>query len=233
MGASRQADGQQGSRRHGEGKGEGAHRQPAGIVVDIRAQVSPAFTGLRRTGAAARPYSAWREAMASDRSRAAVTPAWRRIVSRWRCELAVRGAKAFAGGNDGVQEADTGRNRRHDLWQPSQIGKQKHFRYRSSSYLTEFFRDCDTDYEHDSSTRNYWVVATLREILAQPQPDAITPPQAFANVVRTLMDQGDAVDEGPERPSALERLNAELSRARPTRLHRPRRTRTGRFRRPK
>ena len=31
------------------------------------------------------------------------------------------------------------------------------FRYRSSSYLTEFFQDCDTDYEHDGSTRNYWV----------------------------------------------------------------------------
>jgi hypothetical protein len=28
------------------------------------------------------------------------------------------------------------------------------FLYRSSSYMTEFFQDCDTDYEHDGSTRN-------------------------------------------------------------------------------
>ena len=35
--------------------------------------------------------------------------------------------------------------------------EESFFRYRSSSYLTEFFQDCDTDYEHDGSTRNYWV----------------------------------------------------------------------------
>src|SRR6476620_12652992 len=35
--------------------------------------------------------------------------------------------------------------------------EESFFHYRSSSYLTEFFRDCDTDYEHDGSTRNYWV----------------------------------------------------------------------------
>jgi hypothetical protein len=35
------------------------------------------------------------------------------------------------------------------------------FRYRSSSFLTEFFRDCDTDYEHDGSTRNRWVAEVL------------------------------------------------------------------------
>jgi len=31
------------------------------------------------------------------------------------------------------------------------------FRYRSSSYLTEFFQDCDTDHTHDGTTRQYWV----------------------------------------------------------------------------
>jgi hypothetical protein len=42
------------------------------------------------------------------------------------------------------------------------------FLYRSSSFLTEFFQNCDTDYEHDGSTRNYWVADTLRKILAEP-----------------------------------------------------------------
>jgi hypothetical protein len=50
------------------------------------------------------------------------------------------------------------------------------FGYRSSSYLTEFFQDCDTGYVHDGSTRNHWVAETLREILAEPKPNANTPP---------------------------------------------------------
>jgi hypothetical protein len=86
------------------------------------------------------------------------------------------------------------------------------FLYRSSSYMTEFFQDCDTDYEHDGSTRNYWVADTLRKILAEPQPNANTPPETFSRVIRTLMDQGDAVNEGAERQGALALLNAALAR---------------------
>ena len=86
------------------------------------------------------------------------------------------------------------------------------FQYRSSSYLTEFFRDCDTDYRHDGSTRRYWVASVLHEILAEPQLNATTPPDTFGRVIRTLMDQSDAVNEGPERPGALALLNAALAR---------------------
>src|ERR1022692_3847999 len=89
-------------------------------------------------------------------------------------------------------------------------GKPSLFRYRSSSYLTEFFRDCDTDYSHDGSTRNYWVAETLRKILAEPQPNVNTPPETFSRVIRTLMDQGDAEGEGAGRAVAL--LNAALAR---------------------
>ncbi len=91
-------------------------------------------------------------------------------------------------------------------------GEPNHFRYRSSSYITEFFQDCDTDYRHDGSTRNYWVAETLKRILAEPQPDARTPPPTFATVIRTLMDQSDSVDEGPDRPVALSALNTALAR---------------------
>jgi hypothetical protein len=94
----------------------------------------------------------------------------------------------------------------------SKDGAPVPFRYRSSSYLTEFFQDCDTDFRHDGSTRNYWVAATLKQILAEPQPDPATPPLAFSAVVRVLMDQGDAIDEGPDRPAALLTLNAALAR---------------------
>lgn len=86
------------------------------------------------------------------------------------------------------------------------------FPYRSSSAITRFFEDCDTDYAHDGSTRNYWVAETLAAILREPQPNANTPPETFARVIRTLMDQGDAVNEGPGREKALEMLNASLAR---------------------
>jgi hypothetical protein len=91
-------------------------------------------------------------------------------------------------------------------------GKPTPFRYRSSSYLTEFFRDCDTEYVHDGSTRNYWVADVLKQMLAEPHRDAATPPATFSKVIKLLMDPSDAVDESPDRPGALAALNVALSR---------------------
>ena len=87
------------------------------------------------------------------------------------------------------------------------------FRYRSSSYLTQFFTDCDTDYMHDGSTRSSWVYSRLVEILQEPHPDAKTPPPTFARVVRVLMDQEDAQpDDTEDRAKALAQLNIALGR---------------------
>jgi hypothetical protein len=86
------------------------------------------------------------------------------------------------------------------------------FQYRSSKYLTEFFEDIETDYQHDGSTRQWWVATTLVAILTEPQPSADIPPDSFARAIRRLMDQDDAVNEGPERPGALALLNASLAR---------------------
>lgn len=90
--------------------------------------------------------------------------------------------------------------------------KKSFFVYRSSSYLTRFFRDCDTEYVHDGSTRNYWVADALRQILAEPHPNAQTPPATFCRVIKTLMDPADALNEGPERTGAMGLLNASLTR---------------------
>jgi hypothetical protein len=86
------------------------------------------------------------------------------------------------------------------------------FQYRSSSYLTRFFEDCDTDYVHDGSTRNTWVSDTLKAILEEPQQSATTPPDTFIRVIRTLMDREDARNEGSERDKAMAMLNATLAR---------------------
>jgi hypothetical protein len=87
-----------------------------------------------------------------------------------------------------------------------------HFRYRSSSYLTEFFSDIDTDYTHDGSTRQYWVADTLAAILAEPASGDSMLPDTFARAIDVLMDQGDALNEGADRPAALEKLNIALKR---------------------
>lgn len=86
------------------------------------------------------------------------------------------------------------------------------FVYRSSSYMTKFFQDCDTDYRHDGSTRAAWVGDTLKEILAGSQPAPNVPPDAFSRVIQTLMDPSDAINEGPERTDALAHLNITLAR---------------------
>ena len=39
----------------------------------------------------------------------------------------------------------------------TEAGKEALFPYRSSSVITRFFRDCDTGYVHDGSTRSSWV----------------------------------------------------------------------------
>jgi hypothetical protein len=86
------------------------------------------------------------------------------------------------------------------------------FVYRSSSYITRFFRDADTDYAHDGTTRAVWTAGVLVKILEEPHPDAQTPPDTFCRVIRVLMDQGDAINEGPNRPGALKILNTALAR---------------------
>jgi hypothetical protein len=86
------------------------------------------------------------------------------------------------------------------------------FPYRSSSLLTEFFADADTDYVHDGSTRHCWVVDTLEKIFGEPHVGAGKVPQTFARVIQRLMDPTDATNEDQQRQGALALLNASLVR---------------------
>jgi hypothetical protein len=88
----------------------------------------------------------------------------------------------------------------------------RRFKYRSSSYLTQFFADCDLDFVHDGSTRKYWVAEQLEQLLAGPQSVPTAPPDAFARVIKVLMDPADAENEGTDRGDALTQLNKSLSR---------------------
>jgi hypothetical protein len=64
--------------------------------------------------------------------------------------------------------------------------EKRRFLYRSSSRLTEFFRECETDYEHDGSTRRDWVAWVLAQLLEEPQQDANRPPDTFLRVIQAL-----------------------------------------------
>lgn len=86
------------------------------------------------------------------------------------------------------------------------------FPYRSSSFLTEFFADVDTDYAHDGLTRQYWVADTLEKILDEPHAGAGKVPSTFARVIQRLMDPTDATNEDQQRQGALALLNASLAR---------------------
>lgn len=88
----------------------------------------------------------------------------------------------------------------------------KYFPYRSSSRITEFFQDLDTEYQHDGSTRREWVADVLDEILTQPHEGPSHPPELFCRLIDQLMSPADRLNEGPDRPRALALLNAVLER---------------------
>lgn len=91
-------------------------------------------------------------------------------------------------------------------------GNVQYFPYRSSSYITQFFEECDLDFVHDGSTRWRWTAERLWELLQEPQPTAYALPERFMHVLRVLMHKSDAEEDDPDRSLALEVLNKPLSR---------------------
>ena len=81
--------------------------------------------------------------------------------------------------------------------------------------MSEFFKDCDMEqYEHDGSTRKWWVVGVLEEILKLPLDDPALPGAGFQKVIQVLMERTDHTDEDPKRQAALSELNKILARER-------------------
>ncbi len=92
------------------------------------------------------------------------------------------------------------------------IGDNNAFPYRSSSYITEFFEECDLDFVHDGTTRWSWTFERLLELLSEPQQAPNTLPPRFVHVLRVLMQKADASENDPEREIALSELNKPLNR---------------------
>lgn len=92
------------------------------------------------------------------------------------------------------------------------IGDADHFPYRSSSYITQFFDECDLEFVHDGSTRWAWTADRLSELLAEPAPAADALPDRFVHLLRVLMQKGDAEADDPGQSLALSALNKPLMR---------------------
>ncbi|QRM54730.1 hypothetical protein [Sinorhizobium sp. BG8] len=90
-------------------------------------------------------------------------------------------------------------------------GNVDNFPYRSSSFITEFFEDCDLDYVHDGSTRWAWVAQRLEDVLAQPQQAPNLPPHAFLRIIRTVLVKNEAQEGDEDRSKALAALNNVLT----------------------
>lgn len=95
---------------------------------------------------------------------------------------------------------------------PDATHEPRYFPYRSSTYITEFFQELDTDWTHDGSTRHRWVADVLEAMLAEPHDGPAHPPEIFCRLIDHLMSPSDAMNEGPDRPNALRLLNEVLAR---------------------
>ncbi|WP_433862855.1 hypothetical protein [Sphingobacterium thalpophilum] len=87
-----------------------------------------------------------------------------------------------------------------------------YFPYRTSSIITKFFHDAETEYSHDGSTRNFWVANTLTEILNLPSSQQGFPSDTFLEIIKLLMDPAEATNEDSSRSGALAHLNDILSK---------------------
>ncbi|KWS74870.1 hypothetical protein [Pseudomonas amygdali] len=87
-----------------------------------------------------------------------------------------------------------------------------YFQYLSGPRLTRFFKDADTDFVHDGSTRRFWVADVLQKTLDFPSTSAHMPSDAMLRVIRVLMDSEDAFNEKTPRLLALKTLNGAIKR---------------------
>lgn len=88
----------------------------------------------------------------------------------------------------------------------------KNFPYRSSSYLTEFFRHCDMEFVHDGSTRKLWVLGVLEQLNSGPTSNPQLPPDGLLRVFQEVMDASNFERPTLDRNAALGDLNRVLGR---------------------
>jgi hypothetical protein len=94
------------------------------------------------------------------------------------------------------------------------VGDADHFPYRSSSYITRFFRRCDLPFAHDGSTRPGWAQERLAELNLGAAQSADVPSDDLCRVISELFDQDDfdRYNEGYRHSAApVKKANVQLA----------------------
>ena len=81
------------------------------------------------------------------------------------------------------------------------------FPYRSSSYLTRFFRGVDLDYVHDGSTRRLWVSNVLEELNKEDNSDPDLPSPKLIKVIEYLLNPVHFKNSTGDYESAIKEVN--------------------------
>jgi hypothetical protein len=107
------------------------------------------------------------------------------------------------------------------------VGDAKYFPYRSSQYITKFFKRCGLPFEHDGSTRPVWAQERLAELNLGTGQSPELPSDDLCRVISEAFDPVDferfneKIDNGglsvdpdayADVPKALERFNKVLQR---------------------
>lgn len=83
----------------------------------------------------------------------------------------------------------------------------KIFPYRSSYYLTSFFRGIDLDYRHDGSTRGKWVTYVLDILNEKSSLDSDFPSTEIKKVIEHLLDPNHFINTDLSHDRAIEQVN--------------------------
>jgi hypothetical protein len=87
------------------------------------------------------------------------------------------------------------------------------FPYRSSRFITGFFKRCGFDFVHDGSTRKWWAKDRLTELNLGTSHANDLPSDDLVRIISELFDPDDFEEDRKEREPALEALNGILARA--------------------
>lgn len=83
----------------------------------------------------------------------------------------------------------------------------KYFPYRSSSYLTSFFRCVDLNYSHDGSTRKLWVASVLDLLNDEENSDPDLPSLKLVKIIEHLLNPIHFKDPQYDLDNAIEQVN--------------------------
>jgi hypothetical protein len=92
------------------------------------------------------------------------------------------------------------------------IGNHQAFPYRSSHFITAFFKKCELPYAHDGSTRHSWAKNVLGELNLAPSRSPDLPADTLVRVISELFDLDDFDRAEKSREDALSDLNKLLAR---------------------